>query len=209
MASRRRFERPTCPLGGDCSIQLSYRDGENNRHWPPCRRPGAHCSPADGTGTAWAISVGSGEFEHRTAFRPFMSSKFERAGRMSVLVAAARRKKEMPPRGGRAPPAHAAQATLVDCSDPRSTPRVSKPLRGSNPARAQRESLLACNGEKGKDGGVPTGIRTPVTAVKGRCPRPLDDGDAEGKMPTRCKGRRILLAGSGRVKALYGVCSGS
>ena len=27
--------------------------------------------------------------------------------------------------------------------------------------------------------GVPKGIRTPVTAVKGRCPRPLDDGDAE------------------------------
>ena len=26
--------------------------------------------------------------------------------------------------------------------------------------------------------GVPTGIRTPVTAVKGQCPRPLDDGDA-------------------------------
>ena len=26
--------------------------------------------------------------------------------------------------------------------------------------------------------GVPTGVRTPVTAVKGRCPRPLDDGDA-------------------------------
>ena len=25
--------------------------------------------------------------------------------------------------------------------------------------------------------GVPTGVRTPVTAVKGRCPRPLDDGD--------------------------------
>ena len=24
--------------------------------------------------------------------------------------------------------------------------------------------------------GDPTGIRTPVTAVKGRCPRPLDDG---------------------------------
>ena len=23
--------------------------------------------------------------------------------------------------------------------------------------------------------GVPTGIRTPVIAVKGRCPRPLDD----------------------------------
>ncbi len=27
--------------------------------------------------------------------------------------------------------------------------------------------------------GVPTGIRTPVAAVKGRCPRPLDDGDPE------------------------------
>ena len=27
--------------------------------------------------------------------------------------------------------------------------------------------------------GVPTGIRTPVTAVKGRCPRPLDDGDPD------------------------------
>ncbi|MEY2700015.1 MAG: hypothetical protein RIQ52_770 [Pseudomonadota bacterium] len=27
--------------------------------------------------------------------------------------------------------------------------------------------------------GVPTGIRTPVAAVKGRCPRPLDDGDKD------------------------------
>ncbi len=30
-----------------------------------------------------------------------------------------------------------------------------------------------------KNIGVPTGIRTPVTAVKGRCPRPLDDRDVE------------------------------
>ena len=28
--------------------------------------------------------------------------------------------------------------------------------------------------------GVPAGIRTPVTGVKGRCPRPLDDGDGNG-----------------------------
>ena len=27
--------------------------------------------------------------------------------------------------------------------------------------------------------GVPTGSRTPVTGVKGRCPRPLDDGDGQ------------------------------
>ena len=27
--------------------------------------------------------------------------------------------------------------------------------------------------------GIPKGIWTPVTAVKGRCPRPLDDGDIE------------------------------
>ena len=26
--------------------------------------------------------------------------------------------------------------------------------------------------------GVPKGSRTPVLAVKGRCPRPLDDGDS-------------------------------
>ena len=31
--------------------------------------------------------------------------------------------------------------------------------------------------------GVPRGIRTPVTAVKGRCPRPLDDGDRKRQRP--------------------------
>ena len=30
-----------------------------------------------------------------------------------------------------------------------------------------------------KNSGIPKGIRTPVTAVKGRCPRPLDDGDPD------------------------------
>ena len=30
-----------------------------------------------------------------------------------------------------------------------------------------------------KGSGIPKGIRTPVTAVKGRCPRPLDDRDTE------------------------------
>jgi hypothetical protein len=30
-----------------------------------------------------------------------------------------------------------------------------------------------------KISGVPKGIRTPVAAVKGQCPRPLDDGDIQ------------------------------
>src|SRR5204863_4501455 len=39
--------------------------------------------------------------------------------------------------------------------------------------------------------GVPTGIRTPVIAVKGRCPRPLDDGD---------KAECLVLEGGGGAK---------
>ena len=40
--------------------------------------------------------------------------------------------------------------------------------------------------------GVPTGIRTPVTAVKGRCPRPLDDGDP------RCCSKSDVSCGGGK-----------
>ncbi len=47
-----------------------------------------------------------------------------------------------------------------------------KPVR--NRSRRMRRSSLFAGGRIG----VPRGIRTPVTAVKGRCPRPLDDGDA-------------------------------
>ncbi len=35
--------------------------------------------------------------------------------------------------------------------------------------------------KKPEKNGVPKGIRTPVAAVKGRSPGPLDDGDVEGK----------------------------
>ncbi len=38
--------------------------------------------------------------------------------------------------------------------------------------------------------GVPKGVRTPVTAVKGQCPRPLDDGDRQknnSNIPGRAK----------------------
>ncbi len=38
-------------------------------------------------------------------------------------------------------------------------------------------TLLEPNEQALGGSGVPKGIRTPVTAVKGRCPRPLDDGD--------------------------------
>ena len=38
--------------------------------------------------------------------------------------------------------------------------------------------------------GVPTGIRTPVPTVKGSCPRPLDDGDAN----------QIFLGGGKRIR---------
>ena len=37
--------------------------------------------------------------------------------------------------------------------------------------------------------GVPTGIRTPVAAVKGRCPRPLDDGDLKQVPDEKSAGR--------------------
>ena len=33
--------------------------------------------------------------------------------------------------------------------------------------------------------GVPKGIRTPVAAVKGQCPRPLDDGDNNKTCPVK------------------------
>ena len=45
--------------------------------------------------------------------------------------------------------------------------------------------------------GVPTGIRTPVIAVKGRCPRPLDDGDYE-QTPARFAGAGVILVGGGK-----------
>jgi integrase len=41
--------------------------------------------------------------------------------------------------------------------------------------------------------GVPDGIRTRVTAVKGRCPRPLDDGDAE-RSPRKLPGDSAMPA---------------
>ena len=50
MAPRRRLERPTCPLGGGCSIQLSYRGAagaDSNRlfrRWVCAAHSACHCS---------------------------------------------------------------------------------------------------------------------------------------------------------------------
>src|SRR5882724_10015762 len=48
--------------------------------------------------------------------------------------------------------------------------------------------------------GVPKGIRTPVTAVKGRCPGPLDDGDADWT----CRAGRGRLHGSRLMNNVWG-----
>ena len=47
-------------------------------------------------------------------------------------------------------------------------------------ARYSIQLSYGCTGTALNCCGVPTGIRTPVIAVKGRCPRPLDDGDICG-----------------------------
>ena len=47
------------------------------------------------------------------------------------------------------------------------------------------------------NGGIPKGIRTPVTAVKGRCPRPLDDRDT--LIPNRTLNDNVTVKSSSLV----------
>ena len=49
--------------------------------------------------------------------------------------------------------------------------------KGTQPFKGLRPLYDPCDRNGPAKCGVPTGIRTPVAAVKGRCPRPLDDGD--------------------------------
>ena len=54
-------------------------------------------------------------------------------------------------------------------------------IRGASVVQMHDEKEEARDGEPcGLQCGVPRGIRTPVIAVKGQCPGPLDDGN-----PTR------------------------
>ncbi len=56
--------------------------------------------------------------------------------------------------------------------------------------RARNEKKLYYNAvQLFRISGVPKGSRTPVTAVKGRCPRPLDDGDADNQTSYRVRKR--------------------
>jgi hypothetical protein len=56
--------------------------------------------------------------------------------------------------------------------------------------------------------GVPKGIRTPVTAVKGQCPRPLDDGDTKNPYRIRnsalsCQHEFTLIASTGALAQYF------
>ena len=45
------------------------------------------------------------------------------------------------------------------------------------------------------ENGVPKGVRTPVAAVKGQCPRPLDDGDTKLTIRHNTASYLVELAG--------------
>src|SRR6266581_3681428 len=67
--------------------------------------------------------------------------------------------------------------------------------RGADPVRPEERGLSTAWGDEdrcafggrgnARQDGVPNRIRTGVTAVKGRCPRPLDDGDLEDSYDSR------------------------
>ncbi len=57
--------------------------------------------------------------------------------------------------------------------------------------------------------GVPTGIRTPVSTVKGWCPRPLDDGDKQIGGARRDRTADLLHAMQALSQLSYGPAAGS
>ena len=63
-----------------------------------------------------------------------------------------------------------------------------RPIAGFGPAGDKRKRPPCGSLQNTLKSGVPTGIRTPVASVKGRCPGPLDDGDAEIVLPLKSRG---------------------
>jgi hypothetical protein len=74
-------------------------------------------------------------------------------------------------------------------------PSYGKPRREPNRAAGSAilQELMRWLPDK-RNNGVPKGIRTPVAAVKGRSPRPLDDGDVGLDQSNRGGARRDRTA---------------
>ena len=87
------------------------------------------------------------------------------------------------PSGGRVPfpDAEPGSATRAGTTPSMHRRRFEKLPRGRRNACAPRVATSRANSRASKraggKNGVPRGSRTPVAAVKGRCPGPLDDGD--------------------------------
>ena len=73
----------------------------------------------------------------------------------------------------------------------------SDPLNGGSSDRLKRrQHFFSQPGSNKLENGVPTGIRTLVTALKRQCPRPLDDGDVKGTL----KKKYCLTGGRSQFK---------
>jgi hypothetical protein len=59
------------------------------------------------------------------------------------------------------------------------------------------------------DGSDPNGIRTRVTAVKGRCPRPLDDRVSERQISRRRQGLQAAFVADQRDQTQKLIVAGS
>src|SRR3546814_5872112 len=73
-------------------------------------------------------------------------------------------------------PIYTTEAGASGCADTFTEQPRPEPHGGRERAAENRQGP-PCGSPCGRIDGVPTGIRTPVSTVKGWCPRPLDDGD--------------------------------
>ena len=94
------------------------------------------------------------------------------------------------------------QRSAMGCAAIASERRIDHPAVDRTRARVRRDVHFA-------DGGVPTGIRTRVLALKGPRPRPLDDGDSwrELSMLSRERRRSGRTRGGGILVGMGGAAS--